>query len=83
MRTRDPVPLLPVIHDGVAGFRRLLLDYMDSEDHEVQVAVDPVGLVAKAASGTSSPSRGQGTGPDDPETPEVACSGSPGSGPAR
>src|SRR4051794_10523720 len=48
MRSADPVPLLPAIHDGVSRSRRLLLDYVDSEDRRRQVAVDPLGLVAKA-----------------------------------
>jgi predicted DNA-binding transcriptional regulator YafY len=48
MRSAEPVPLLPRIHDGVSRSCRLLLDYVDSEGHGRQVAVDPLGLVAKA-----------------------------------
>jgi predicted DNA-binding transcriptional regulator YafY len=48
MRSADPVPLLPSIHDGVSRGRRLLLDYVDSEDRPRRLAVDPLGLVAKA-----------------------------------
>jgi predicted DNA-binding transcriptional regulator YafY len=48
MRSAEPVPLLPEIHDGVSRSRRLLLDYVDSEDRRAQVVVDPLGLVAKA-----------------------------------
>ena len=69
MRTRDPVPLLPVVHDGVSRSRRLLLDYVDSEDREVQVAVDPVGLVAKAGIWYLVAVPRSGTGPDDPGNP--------------
>ena len=48
MRTGDPVPLLPRIHDGVVAGRRLRLDYRDSESRRREVTVDPLGLVAKA-----------------------------------
>jgi predicted DNA-binding transcriptional regulator YafY len=48
MRSAEPVPLLPRIHDCVSRSRRLLLDYVDSGGHQRQVAVDPLGLVAKA-----------------------------------
>jgi predicted DNA-binding transcriptional regulator YafY len=48
MRSGEPVPLLPLIHDGVVRGRRLELDYRDSEARSRHVTVDPVGLVAKA-----------------------------------
>ncbi len=48
MRTGEPVPLLPLIHDGVIRRRQLDLDYRDSEAQERRMTVDPVGLVAKA-----------------------------------
>lgn len=48
MRTGDPVPLLPRIHDGVVAGRRLRLDYRDSQARRREVTVDPLGLVAKA-----------------------------------
>ena len=48
MRSAEPVPLLPQIHDGLVAGRRLELDYRDSESREKRLAVDPLGLVAKA-----------------------------------
>src|SRR3954453_21910871 len=48
MRSGDAVPLLPLIHAGLGAGRRLDLDYRDSEAHDRQVTVDPLGLVAKA-----------------------------------
>jgi predicted DNA-binding transcriptional regulator YafY len=48
MRSAEPVPLLPRIHDGISRSRRLQLDYVDSEGNRRQVVVDPLGLVAKA-----------------------------------
>jgi predicted DNA-binding transcriptional regulator YafY len=72
MRSSDPVPLLPRVHDGVSRSRRLLLDYVDSEDRRRPVAVDPLGLVAKAGvwylvavplhPGTGGPGPGSGSG---------------------
>ncbi|HKT01909.1 MAG TPA: WYL domain-containing protein [Rugosimonospora sp.] len=48
LRTGDPVPLLPAIHDAVTRGRRVDLDYADSEARVRAVTVDPLGLVAKA-----------------------------------
>jgi predicted DNA-binding transcriptional regulator YafY len=48
MRTGEPVPLLPAIHDGVSRRRSIDLDYQDSEARVRTVTVDPLGLVAKA-----------------------------------
>jgi predicted DNA-binding transcriptional regulator YafY len=48
MRSTEPVPLLPRIHDAVLRSRRLRLDYVDGEDRRREVEVDPLGLVAKA-----------------------------------
>jgi predicted DNA-binding transcriptional regulator YafY len=48
MRSGDPVPLLPLIHDGLIRGRRLDLDYRDSDTRRRRLTVDPVGLVAKA-----------------------------------
>jgi predicted DNA-binding transcriptional regulator YafY len=48
MRTGEPVPMLPTIHDGLIRGRRLELDYRDSEAQARTMTVDPVGLVAKA-----------------------------------
>ncbi len=48
MRSAEPVPLLPGIHDGLSRSRRLLLDYVDGEGRQRHVTVDPLGLVAKA-----------------------------------
>jgi predicted DNA-binding transcriptional regulator YafY len=48
MRSGEQVPLLPRIHDGVSGCRRLRLGYRDSDGEDSTVLVDPLGLVAKA-----------------------------------
>ena len=72
MRSADPVPLLPEIHDGVSRARRLLLDYVDSEDRRRQVLVDPLGSWRKPGSGTSWPSRGPTMTPVEPAEGPVA-----------
>jgi predicted DNA-binding transcriptional regulator YafY len=48
MRSGEPVPLLPLIHDGLIRGRRLDLDYRDSATRRRRLTVDPAGLVAKA-----------------------------------
>jgi predicted DNA-binding transcriptional regulator YafY len=48
MRSGDPVPQLPSIHDGLIRGRRLDLDYRDSRGRRSRMTVDPAGLVAKA-----------------------------------
>jgi predicted DNA-binding transcriptional regulator YafY len=48
MRTAEPVPQLPVIHDAITLGRRIELDYQDSQAAQRTVRVDPLGLVAKA-----------------------------------
>ncbi len=48
MRAGEPVPLLPLIHDGLLRGRRLSLDYRDSSGNQQVRTVDPAGLVAKA-----------------------------------
>jgi len=48
MRSAEPVPLLPRVHDGLLSARRLEIDYRDSQDRKRRVVVDPLGLVAKA-----------------------------------
>jgi predicted DNA-binding transcriptional regulator YafY len=48
MRSSEPVPLLPAVHDAIVRARRVDLDYRDSEAMARAVTVDPLGLVAKA-----------------------------------
>ena len=48
MRSGEPVPLLPAIHEGLLRGRRLELDYRGSEGDRRHLVVDPAGLVAKA-----------------------------------
>jgi predicted DNA-binding transcriptional regulator YafY len=48
MRSGEPVPSLPLVHDGLLRGRRLELDYRDSEGERRRLTVDPAGLVAKA-----------------------------------
>ncbi|MEV0130617.1 WYL domain-containing protein [Dactylosporangium sp. NPDC050688] len=48
MRAGEPVPLLPLIHDGLLRGRRLELDYRDSDGTRRPRTVAPAGLVAKA-----------------------------------
>jgi predicted DNA-binding transcriptional regulator YafY len=48
MRSGEPVPHLPAIHEGLLRGRRLELSYRDSEGERGRRLVDPAGLVAKA-----------------------------------
>ncbi|GAB1646378.1 helix-turn-helix transcriptional regulator [Krasilnikovia sp. MM14-A1259] len=48
MRSGEPVPLLPAVHDAVIRRRRADLEYADSRARARTVSVDPLGLVAKA-----------------------------------
>ncbi len=48
MRTGEPVPMLPTVHDGLIRGRRLDLEYRDSSARTRTMIVDPIGLVAKA-----------------------------------
>ncbi|MFG2040140.1 helix-turn-helix transcriptional regulator [Dactylosporangium sp. NPDC048998] len=48
MRSGEPVPHLPAIHEGLLRGRRLALRYRDSEGERRDLVVDPAGLVAKA-----------------------------------
>lgn len=48
MRAGEPVPLLPLIHDGLLRGRLLELDYRDSDGTRRPRTVAPAGLVAKA-----------------------------------
>ncbi|MDG6106454.1 WYL domain-containing protein [Dactylosporangium aurantiacum] len=48
MRAGEPVPLLPLIHDGLLRGRLLELDYRDSDGARRPLTVAPAGLVAKA-----------------------------------
>jgi predicted DNA-binding transcriptional regulator YafY len=48
MRSAEPVPLLPQIHDGVLSGKRLELGYRDSDGRAKRIIADPLGLVAKA-----------------------------------
>ncbi|WP_344611271.1 helix-turn-helix transcriptional regulator [Dactylosporangium salmoneum] len=48
MRSGEPVPHLPAIHEGLLRGRRLRLVYRDSRDERETRTVDPAGLVAKA-----------------------------------
>lgn len=48
MRAGEPVPLLPLLHDGLLRGRLLELDYRDSDGAHSPRTVAPAGLVAKA-----------------------------------
>jgi predicted DNA-binding transcriptional regulator YafY len=50
MRSAEPAPELPQIHEGLSRGRRLRLEYVDSDGGERASWVDPLGLVAKAGS---------------------------------
>ncbi|WP_426514248.1 helix-turn-helix transcriptional regulator [Dactylosporangium sp. McL0621] len=48
MRSGEPVPHLPAVHEALLRGRRLDVVYRDSEGRAGRRTVDPVGLVAKA-----------------------------------
>jgi predicted DNA-binding transcriptional regulator YafY len=48
MRSGEPVPHLPAIHEALLQGRRLEVTYRDSEGARTRRTVDPAGLVAKA-----------------------------------
>jgi predicted DNA-binding transcriptional regulator YafY len=48
MRSGEPVPHLPAIHEALLRQRRISMVYRDSDDIRAGRTVDPAGLVAKA-----------------------------------
>nr|BFE58537.1 WYL domain-containing protein [Dactylosporangium thailandense] len=48
MRSSEPVPHLPAIHEALLRGRRIEVVYRDSEGDRTRRTVDPAGLVAKA-----------------------------------
>jgi predicted DNA-binding transcriptional regulator YafY len=48
MRSGEPVPHLPAVHEALLRQRRISLVYRDSDDNRAERTVAPAGLVAKA-----------------------------------